>query len=401
MLFLLAVSAQAQPFYAGTSMPAYAPAYAGPISPQSYYLPPVAPVAAALPVAPVAAAVPAAAAPPSNPAFDLSQMNLQVDAARYQSLGHKFIWTAPWSLVYGGGGGNLGAFGQYGNYLKAKGSQIDENRLDRQIDYYKATHQPMTVKDHDAVDDLVLQREAARNTKLRRSVAIFAPQPFPAFFDRRAQEDNVQLAQNGLFDARQTYGTDPTQPNQIALVNARENVDQADNRRDATTFDILGAASPSVGVLGPVYRKRASEDKLDIGYRNLRTAQDAYAKDPSQINALNVKLANLFIRATSQEDDANKDDVIAGSLVPGAGGVIAGKLLSSKNSQDESDLWYKYNKLQRQILILQQQQALQSSSQAGNTVDQQLLGLQNYGPNQGPGTGYPNNRPVLSGGPNN
>jgi len=409
MLFLLAVSAQAQsPYYGGNNIYAGTPApvYTGYQSPQSYYMPP--------PAVPAVPVVPAAPAAPSNPAFDLSQMNRQVDAARYQALGHNLFYTTPLATLFPDTTftGNVNAFGQYGNYLKAKGSQIDEHRLDRQINYYRATHPAMTITDQNKVDDLILQREAARNSMLRRAVSIIPHTTIPGagpvsvFFDARAQQDNVQLAKNTLFDARQTAATAtaPSQTTVVALRNARDNVDQAQYRREGSTLDLLGNSFGGAGKLGPVFRKKASQEKLDVGYRNLRVAQDAYAKDPSEDNRLNLKLANLFIRATSQEDDANTDDVLVASAFPlgSVRGLIAGKIASSKNFQDESNLWLKYNRLQRQILIRKQQEQLQSSN--ANPVAQQMLALQNYGPNpspnQGPGTNYPNDRSTLSGAPN-
>jgi hypothetical protein len=392
MLFLFAVSAQAQSIYYGGNINAGTPApvYAGPQSPQSYYVPP--------PVPP----------PASNPAFDLSQMNRQVLAARYQADGHNLFYTTPFGVLFPNvdtTGLDVNAFGQYGNFLKAKGNQIDEHRLDRQIDYVHAT-QPMTVDSQNQVDDLVLKEQIAHNEYLRRAAAIIPgsldfgtpSQVASAFFDRRAQQDNVQLAKNSLFDARQAYGTDPNQPHERALRDARENVQQADDRRDATTFDVLGNHFHGA-VLGPAFRKKASQEKLDVGYRDLRDAQDAYAKDPSEDNRLALKLAQLFVRATSQEDDANTDDVLVGAAFGGnVKGLIAGQIASSKNSQDESDLWLKYNRLQRQILIRKQQEALQARN--ANPVAQQMLALQNYGPNTNQAaTGYPNNRNTITGGP--
>jgi len=286
------------------------------------------------------------------------------------------------------------ALNRYGSYSRAAGAQVDEERFQDKIDYYRATHPQMTQEDRNILDNLVLQRESARNQKLRRTINSLPINqnipgtngPIAAFFERRANEDDLQLAQNAVVDARNDLRKDPSQDKNVAFRNARDDVEQADARRDANTLDLLGNSFSNIGSFAPVLRKKASQTKLDIGYRSLRLAQQVYAEKPTEINRMNVQLANLFIDATSQEDDGNKNDIIT-SLVLGLNPQtsIFNFILSAKNFQDESSLWLKYDRLKRKILI--KQQILDAQGKAGsgddNVVAQQMLGMSEYGPRPG------------------
>jgi hypothetical protein len=276
--------------------------------------------------------------------------------------------------------------GRFAGTAKAAAAKRNEDRLQDEIDHFRDTHPQMTPADRDDLDDLVLQRESARNTKLRRFVSTIPNTVIPStggsfasFFERRSLDNDYKLAQNTLHDARQEAQSDRDEDSVLHLRNARDDVEQADQRRDAATYDLLGTSFNGAGKLGPIFRKRASQTKIDIGYRTLRAARQDFAENPSQENRENLQLADLFVRASEQEDDANKGDLVVSSLIPGANKFL-GYIASGKNFQDESRLWLRYNRLKRQILLRKRAEALQGA----NPVADRMLGLSMYGPAAGP-----------------
>jgi len=161
------------------------------------------------------------------------------------------------------------------------------------------------------------------------------------------------------------------------------------DRSDADTYDLLGYKSfGGAGRLGPIYRKKASQEKLSQGYRDRRVAEEAYAKDPSEDNRLALHLANLFVRASEKEDEANQDDIVVNTLAPGgvvfpSATLVGGIISTNQKFQDCADLWLQYDRVKRQILIHQRQEATQTTQAdagASNTVAQRMLSLSNYGP---------------------
>jgi len=235
----------------------------------------------------------------------------------------------------------------------------------------------------------VLQRDSARYQKLRRSVETFPVLPAlrtggyaPAFFERRANEKDSQLARNAVSDARSDLKEDPTRDNFALLRNARDNVKQADARRDANTFDLLGSSANGAGRFAGVFRKKASQTKLDSGYRSLRLAQQEYAKNPTEINRMNVQLANLYIDATLQEDDGNTNEITGTIAGLNANAKALNTILFWKNFQDESNLWLRYDRLARKILIAQQKADAKdkaSSTDEQDSVSNRMLGMSMYG----------------------
>jgi len=209
-----------------------------------------------------------------------------------------------------------------------------------------------------------------------------------AFFARRGNQDDVTLAQNGLQDARSTYQQDPDQANYVGVRDAQDNVQQFQDRRDADTYDLLGNSLGGAGRLGAIFRKKASATKLQTGYRDRTAAEAAYRADPSEDNRLNLRLANLFIRATQKEDEANNDDIVVSTLVPGGAAIptstaMEGLIAENQKFQDCADLWLEYDRVKRQIVVLQRQEAQAKATTAAaassNTVAQRMLALTTYG----------------------
>lgn len=279
-----------------------------------------------------------------------------------------------------------------------------ERYFQNEIDYIR--RKPvLTQEDRNKIDDFALQRDYAYNTKLRRGVSLIPVSalstpgllgPFSSVYDVKAKTLGVTLAQNKLTDARRAYQAEPSRANWIALQNAQAGVEQADYRQDASSFDLLGGEFggefSAFDQFGGVFRKKASETKLEIGLRNLRLAREQYAQDPSEDNWYALRLADLYVRATEEEDEANRNEVTANFLVRRylAGGDFTeytGDLLGYgwnaalgfKNNEDESRLWLRHARLEREQLERQRARALQSGA---STVPAQLLGLSMYGPQQ-------------------
>jgi len=311
--------------------------------------------------------------------------------AELNTRANNMFYNTPWEAMFpfADTNGLTSGFTRFGNTAKAKVNQLEEERLQDKIDYFRSTHpQPLSRDDQNALDDLVLQREYFRHQKQRRFSAAIPGAVIPStgasiatFFDRRANEDYYDLAKNTQKDVREDYQQSPNEDNLVKLKNARDDVEQADQRRDASTFDLLGSSFNSAGRLGPIFRKKASQTKLDIGYRTLRAARQDFAEDPSEDNRMNLQLANLFIRATEEEDGANKADIVIGTLMPNVPTLLKAFISSGKNYQDESHLWHRYEKLKRQILLRKRAQALPASADPGA---QRFLGLSMYGPAQVP-----------------
>jgi len=202
--------------------------------------------------------------------------------------------------------------------------------------------------------------------------------PISAFFERRSNENYYSLAKNALYDARQDF-----QPGDVdsfrTLRNARDDVEPADQRRDANTYDLLGTTFNGAAKLGPIFRKKASQTKIETGYRNLRAARQDFAEDPSEDNRLALQIADVFVRASEEEDEGNKDDIVTSALFSGAAlrTRILGFIASGKNFQDESRLWLRYSRLKRQQLLRKQAKAGQAET---DPVAQRMLGLSMYGP---------------------
>jgi hypothetical protein len=276
----------------------------------------------------------------------------------------------------------------------ADSAALQERYYQNEIDYIRATTPVLTREDRNKIDDFALQRDYAYNTKLRRGVGLVPTLqlpgelgPFSSIFDVRAKNAGWVLAQNKLTDARQAYQADPIRKNYIALQNARDGVEQADHRQDASSYDLLGDTYNGASRFGGVFRKKASETKLQIGLRNLRVARENYVKDPSEENWYALRLADLYVRATEEEDETNKNEITFGLLAEGLGtpgdliGLIWNNALISKNSEDESRLWLKHARLEREQLQRERARALQSGA---SPVAAQLLGMSMYGPRQGP-----------------
>jgi hypothetical protein len=393
MLLLLALSAQlsayaqqlyAQPSFvggngvfsgAGTSAPNF-PAYA------SGYAPIVRPVAPqfARPVVPLA----------DTSRFDLRQADRAVRSAQIGAQANNLFYTTSWATTFPNadpGTTSLlsSGLGRFSLTAKAASAQRNEYRLQDEIDHYRATHPEMTREDREVLDDLVLEREASRNDKIRRVVSLVpnlvvsgTGAPISAFFERRSNDNSYSLAKNALYDARQDFK--PGDEDSVrSLRNARDDVEQADQRRDANTYDLLGTSFNGAAKLGPIFRKKASQTKIETGYRNLRAARQDFAEDPSEDNRLALQIANVFVRASEEEDEYNKDDLVTSALFPAASmrTRILASIASGKNNQDESHLWLRYSRLKRQQLLRKQAKGVQSET---DPVAQRMLGLSIYGP---------------------
>jgi len=336
---------------------------------------------------------PGSSSPPAPTAptyFQLQQADRNVWISQAALRGDTPIYNIPLGVI--GIDPNPYPFlGSIGLAYKADSAAQSVRYYQREINHLRATTPQLTREDRNKIDDFALQRDSAYQTKLRRESGLL---PFDAItpgggsissvFDVKAKQFTQNLAQNTLFDARRAYAADPSRENAIALRNAQDGVQQADQREDASKYDLLGSSFGGAFRFGPVFRKKASQTKLDIGMRNLRVARQEFAQNPSQDTHAKLQLADLFVRATEQEDDSNKNDIITSLLVgdlssPGDdASFIWNTVQSSKNSQDESRLWLKYARLQRADLQRQKAQSLQSDS-SSSPVASQMLGLSMYG----------------------
>jgi len=334
----------------------------------------------------------------SQDEWDLRQANQLVRADILDVQGNKFFYNVPFGVLLPDAEPALAAntnFLRFGGYSKAASVQIDEQRIQDEIDYYRRTHPKLTLDDRIHLDDLKLQLESAHNQKIRRGIQTIplaysasVTGAYPAYFERKANQNDLDLAQNALHDARGEYREGQSQDKLVDLRNAQDDVKQMQARRDSNTFDILGlvGGNPAATTMAPLLRKKASQAKLDVGHRNLRTAQQNYAKDPSKINAMKLRLANLYIDATEREDVANSQEVIFASNFGEFGRL---NLLSNiKNFQQESEIWLRYDRLSRKIL-LEEQAAAKSEMSDENPVVEQMLGLSMYGPSSNPRAGQP------------
>jgi hypothetical protein len=290
--------------------------------------------------------------------------------------GNKLFYTTWNTLVPSSNsliGGGLSAFAAVS---RATSKQMDYQRIQDEIDHYRATHSQLTREDRNVLDDLILQRDAARNSKIKSTVLAIPGIPgggsIFSFFDKRAHDSDFALAQNALHDARQDHKEEPSEDTVIQLRNARDDVEQKESRRDASTFDLLGDRAKG---LGAVYRNKASQLQLDTGYRSRRAAQDDFAEDPSESNRLKLQLANLFIRATKEEDAANKAELFLSSTSSPL--AMASLILNGKGFEGESGLWLRYARLERQILLRERAQAMQDNG--ASPVAERMLALSQYG----------------------
>lgn len=349
---------------------------------------------------------------PSQDQFDMYVANQEVRSDERARQGNYYVYNLLPAQILPGIATtpieNQKNFLRFGAAAKAGANYMNEQLIQDKIDYFYATHPgPLSLEDRNTLDDLELEREAARGQKNRRATSAMANAFFPngAFysdwFDRQSHEAGLELAQNRLVDARQDFQEDPSQQNRIDVINARETAEQMRDKRDANSFDLMGFSKPYTSVIGPALRKRASGTQIEIGERNLRVARDAYAKDPSQDNYYQVRLAKLFLEASIDDDDANSKDLLrnavtvkyAGSMTPTTAQHLNlySTILMNKNLDYQSRKWLRYSKLKRQILRrkLQAKRQGSSSSSAASTaaaaapegsVAQRMLAMNNYGP---------------------
>jgi len=322
----------------------------------------------------------------SQSEWDLRQQTRVVNAQKLDLRANDLFYNTPIGVMFPNAdpvlGANTGLL-RYAGYAKAEVNQKIINRIQDEIDYYRSTHPQLTLDDRNYLDDLRLQLDSARNQKIRRTFqAVPIPGPFASVFERKARAADIDLAQNALHDARSDVRQDQSQDSVVDLRNAQDNVEQAEDRHDATTFDLLtgAGAAPTQVALGPLFRKKASQAKLNIGYRNLRVAQQNYDEDPSESNRMKVRLARLFIDATEQEDDANLNEVLFSTNFNQFG--LMNVILQSKNFQDEADLWWQHERLRRKILLNDQTADAQSQVSDSNPVAEQMLGMSLYGPSR-------------------
>jgi len=316
-------------------------------------------------------------------AFDRRQADRNVWASQADYRGNNIFYNVPLPTLFPNAafdGFNSDGFLDFGAYSKASSDAQNERRMQLEINHFRATHPRMTWEDRNKLDDLILQRDAFHNQKLRRTLSISdfspaGPYDISSVFDVRGKALDANLAQNELYDARQSIREDRSRDNIVELRNAREGVAQADLREDAARINIFGSDSGFYH-FSPILKKKASQIKLDTGYRNLRTAQQKYLQDPSEDNRLEVQLADLFIRATEEEDESNKGAIVSTSLANSNSRLgLLSVIASAKNEQDESRLWLKYNRLKRQILLRKQAQEMQGGgSGSGSAADQLMSG---------------------------
>lgn len=347
---------------------------------------------------------------PSQDQFDMYVANQEVRSDERARQGNYYVYNVPPALILP----NIATTPinkqidvmKFGAAAKAGANYMNEQLIQDKIDYFYATHPgPLSLEDRNTLDDLELEREAARGQKNRRATSAMTTAIFPNgasyshWFDRQSHEAGLELAQNRLVDARQDFQEDPSRQNRIDVINARETAEQMRDKRDANSFDLMGYSKPYTSVIGPALRKRASGTQIEIGERNLRVARDAYAKDPSQDNYDQVRLAKLFLEASIDDDDANSKDLLASSITAKYTGSITTTMqhlnlysfiLMNKNLDQQSRKWLRYSKLKRQILRRKLQAKRQESSTTAastaaaaapeGSVAQRMLAMNNYGP---------------------
>lgn len=348
---------------------------------------------------------------PSQDQFDMYVANQEVRSDERARQGNYYVYNVLPAQILPGIAttpiDNQLNFLRFGAAAKAGANYMNEQLIQDKIDYFYATHPgPLSLEDRNTLDDLELEREAARGQKNRRATSVMANAVFPNkalyanWFDRQSHEAGLELAQNRLVDARKDFQEDPSQQNRIDVINARETAEQMRDKRDANSFDLMGETMPYTFVIGPALRKRASGTQIEIGERNLRVARDAYAKDPSQDNYDQVRLAKLFLEASIDDDDANSKDLLTSSIVTKFKGRITttmqhlnlySTILMNKNLDQQSRKWLRYSKLKRQILRRKLQAKRQESSSTAaataaaattpeGSVAQRMLAMNNYGP---------------------
>lgn len=294
---------------------------------------------------------------------------------------------------------------RYGSSAKAAGNFVTEQLIQDKIDYFRATHkQPYSQEDRQTLDDLRLQLDAARDQKNRRITQSFPTgfgkfangAKFSTYFDRQSKESSLTLAENRLDDARKDYAKDPSQENRLDLVNARDARETAEDRRDATTWELMGKTVPFGGFTGQLLRKKATGTVIEIGERNLRKAQTDYAKSPSQDTYDKLRLAKLYLRAAEDDDDATSKDFLVSAVMNPF--VTHGKLshdlvdwseiMSGVSNDQQSRLWVKYARVQQQIAERKFQEARRKTDKAAptpapaapaNDVSTRLVAMSMYG----------------------
>jgi len=350
---------------------------------------------------------------PSQDQFDLYVANEEVRSDQIARRGNAAAYNVRFSTAVPSTTiptANQDTFLRFGTVTKGVANSVTEQTIQDKIDYFRATHKgPLTQEDRNTLDDLRLQLDAARNQKVRRYTAALpigstigtfssTGAQFSAYFERKAHDADLTLAQNQLVDARQDYAKDPSQQNKVDLVNARDTEDQARDKRDANTFDLLGTTVGYAPVAGPLLRKRASASQIEVGQRNLRVARANYANDPSQDNLDQLRLADLFLRASQDDDQANSKDLLVSSLLTNFGTTLTtgqsnlntwSQVLSARTFDVESRKWLRYSRLKRQILerkIAQKASGASSSSTAAAAapgpdavVAQRLVAMSMYG----------------------
>jgi len=388
----------AQPLYT-SGMPLYGtPVYSAPVGQPTGYQTVMAPIVARPggyygPV--VRAPTPAPAPAPAGPSnFDVYLANQGARIENYAVTGNNVLWNVPWSQLFPGTSLASGAFDYLTGYAqvnKGNWGAGQEDLVDQQIAQFRRQHPgPLTQAQRNQLQDLRLTKEGYHNYKLRRAAALL-PITLPGgsglnnYFERNWHEDQLQVAQNQLDDARRTEEQTPSPQNAEAVRHAHQNIRQDQDWKEANTFDLLGTNFGHAGRLGPIFRTKASTKAKQTALENKRDAENAYRQNPTAENRLKLQIAMETTRAWQQDTNANKDEIAYATVGTSPLEKLLGVVGNAKHFQDEESHWKHIADLNKRLVHLERADALRNATATNgpvNTVQQRMLALSDYGPAQ-------------------
>jgi len=415
LLFLGSVAAQ--PIYTTSGMPLYgapvyaasqpsissgmplygAPVYGGPVystvgqpTVYDYGVQPPAVYAPAVYGPPPVAPAPAPA--PSGPSpFDTYVANQAARVENYAVTGNNVLWNIPWSQLFPGtplASGQFDFLTGYAAVNKGEWAGGQEDLIDQQISHFRRTHRgPLTQTQRNQLQDLQLHKQMYHNIKLRRTASLL-PITLPGgagvstYFKRQSHEDQLQLAQNQLDDARRTYDKTPNPQNAEQVQQAHENIRQAQDWKEADTFDLLGTNFGNAGRLAPFFRTKASTKAKQTAQQKRQDAEAAYRKDPTDVNRLKLQIAMATVKAWHADNDANKQEIAYASIGGSSLSKLLGVVGNAQDFQNEERYWDKVARMNRALVHLERANAMKNATAPGNSVQQRMLALDNYGPAQ-------------------
>jgi len=305
------------------------------------------------------------------------------------------LWNVPFSQLFPGTPLASGAFDFLTGFAavnKGNWGAGQEDLVDQQIAQFRRQHrgQPLTQAQRNQLQDLRLNKEGYQNYKLRRAASLL-PVTLPGgsglnnYFEREWHEDQLQVAQNQLDDARRSQAQQPSAKNAESVRQAHQNIRQFQDWKQANTFDLLGHNFGNAGRLGPIFRTKASTKAKQTAVENRRDAQNAYRQSPTAENRLKLQIALATVRAWQQDNNANKQEIAYATVGTSPLEKLLGVVGNAKDFQHEEKYWKRIADMNRQLVHLQRADAVKNATATAgpvNTVQQRMLALNDYGPVQ-------------------